>query len=164
MDKLDKIRRLRDEYEAAMDEAERLRGEYHQAIDTLHRSGATLREIADGLGISHQRVHQIVSPSTTRSRSRARAASVGAALVVAFVLGGFAVRGASPDSDRASSPAAPSGESQRSIGSLDTVVRLNPRTGQILSGTVVMLDPNTGKILALQAPDLADILEGTPRK
>jgi hypothetical protein len=164
MDTFFEIRRLRDEYEAAMDEADLLRDEYHKAIVTLHRSGATLREIADGLGISHQRVHQIVSPTTTRSRSRTRAASAGVAIVVAFVLGGIAIRSAtSPDNDRTTSSATPSIEGQRSLGSVDAVVTLNPRTGRVLAGTVAMLDPNTGKILALRASDLANFENTSPK-
>lgn len=57
---LDKLRRLRERYEAALDQAESRRAEYHQAIGELHGSGVPLREIASGLGLSHQRVHQIV--------------------------------------------------------------------------------------------------------
>lgn len=36
------------------------RGEYHAAIRRLHLGGAPLREIAEALAISHQRVQQIV--------------------------------------------------------------------------------------------------------
>jgi hypothetical protein len=36
------------------------RAEYHTAIRRLHLAGASLREIAHALGISHQRVQQIV--------------------------------------------------------------------------------------------------------
>jgi ClpX C4-type zinc finger protein len=36
------------------------RGEYHTAIRRLHLAGASLREIAQALGLSHQRVQQIV--------------------------------------------------------------------------------------------------------
>src|SRR5262245_50479338 len=50
---------------AALAEAERQvlmsRGEYHTAIRRLHQAGGSLREIADGLSLSHQRVQQIVS-------------------------------------------------------------------------------------------------------
>ncbi len=50
---------------ARMEEAERqalvARGDYHTAIRRLHLGGGSLREIADALGISHQRVQQIVS-------------------------------------------------------------------------------------------------------
>ena len=45
-------------------EAERhvqeVRGDYYGAVRTLHLAGAPLREIADALGLSHQRVQQMV--------------------------------------------------------------------------------------------------------
>ena len=50
---------------AALAEAERQvlvsRGEYYSAIRRLHLGGAPLREIAQALSVSHQRVQQIVS-------------------------------------------------------------------------------------------------------
>ncbi len=36
------------------------RADYHHAIRRLHASGGSMREIADALGLSHQRVHQII--------------------------------------------------------------------------------------------------------
>ena len=39
------------------------RGEYHTAIRRLHLAGASLREIAEALSLSHQRVQQIVNAS-----------------------------------------------------------------------------------------------------
>jgi hypothetical protein len=39
------------------------RAEYHTAVRRLHLAGASLREIADALAMSHQRVHQIVDES-----------------------------------------------------------------------------------------------------
>ena len=49
----------------ALDEAERqallARAEYHHAVRRLHLAGASLREIAESLALSHQRVQQIVS-------------------------------------------------------------------------------------------------------
>lgn len=36
------------------------RGEFNAAVVDLHRAGASMREIADALDISHQRVHQII--------------------------------------------------------------------------------------------------------
>ncbi len=41
-------------------EVERTRTEYHHAIRRLNAAGGSFREIADNLGLSHQRVHQIV--------------------------------------------------------------------------------------------------------
>jgi len=50
---------------ALLAEAERqallARAEYHTAIRRLHLGGASLREIAEALSMSHQRVQQIVS-------------------------------------------------------------------------------------------------------
>ena len=49
----------------ALAEAERQvlmsRAEYHTAIRRLHQAGGSLREIAEGLSLSHQRVQQIVN-------------------------------------------------------------------------------------------------------
>jgi hypothetical protein len=39
------------------------RAEYHSAVRRLHLAGASLREIAEALTLSHQRVHQIVDGS-----------------------------------------------------------------------------------------------------
>ncbi len=41
-------------------DAEVYRAEFHHAVRRLHLSGASLRELAGALGLSHQRVHQIV--------------------------------------------------------------------------------------------------------
>ncbi len=64
-------RDLMDELQA---EGERRRAEFHQAVRRLHSAGPSMREIAEALGLSHQRVHQIVSggeemPTSTRRRS-----------------------------------------------------------------------------------------------
>jgi hypothetical protein len=39
---------------------EHARADHHFAIARLHASGASMREIAESLGLSHQRIHQIV--------------------------------------------------------------------------------------------------------
>jgi hypothetical protein len=44
----------------AEDAAEQARANYHHAIRRLHAAGGSLREIAEALGLSHQRIHQIV--------------------------------------------------------------------------------------------------------
>jgi hypothetical protein len=41
-------------------ETERARVDYHDSIRRLHAAGGSLREIADNLALSHQRIHQIV--------------------------------------------------------------------------------------------------------
>jgi hypothetical protein len=41
-------------------DAEVFRAEFHRAVRRLHLNGASLRELAGALGLSHQRVHQIV--------------------------------------------------------------------------------------------------------
>jgi hypothetical protein len=51
----------RDKLAALEEEAERGRLAYYQAVRRLHASGATMRDIAVALGLSHQRVHQIVN-------------------------------------------------------------------------------------------------------
>lgn len=52
------------EDEARLAEAERevllKRGDYHAAVRRLHLAGASLREVAEALGVSHQRVQQMV--------------------------------------------------------------------------------------------------------
>lgn len=42
--------------------AEVARVDYHHTIRQLHAAGGSLREIAEALSLSHQRVHQIVEP------------------------------------------------------------------------------------------------------
>jgi hypothetical protein len=56
--------RARDRCVESQHEADRAQVSYQHAIRRLHASGASLREIADALGLSYQRVHQIVAPSS----------------------------------------------------------------------------------------------------
>jgi len=53
-------------------EAEVARAEFHRAVRRLQLAGASLREIADALGLSHQRVHQIVESAGGSRRWRSR--------------------------------------------------------------------------------------------
>ncbi len=54
-------RRARDRLEEVQIEAERARSWYHESVRRLYRAGGgSLREIAQALQISHQRVHQII--------------------------------------------------------------------------------------------------------
>jgi hypothetical protein len=56
--------------------AEQARADYHRAIRRLHAAGGSLREIAEALRLSHQRVHQIIDdaaePTPRWWRRRAR--------------------------------------------------------------------------------------------
>jgi hypothetical protein len=48
---------------AAQDQADIAKAVYHHSVLRLHRAGGSMREIAEALKISHQRVHQIVEQS-----------------------------------------------------------------------------------------------------
>lgn len=43
-----------------LDQAELAKADYHRAVRQLHLAGGSLREIAEALDLSHQRVHQMV--------------------------------------------------------------------------------------------------------
>jgi hypothetical protein len=53
-------------------DAEVARAEFHRAVRRLHLRGASLRELADALQLSHQRVHQIVEAAGGARRWRRR--------------------------------------------------------------------------------------------
>lgn len=57
-------RQARDRSIAMQRDAERAQVAYQHLIRRLHADGGTLREIADALGLSYQRVHQIVDVSS----------------------------------------------------------------------------------------------------
>lgn len=59
----------RDTFAAQQEEAERGRLAYYQAVRRLHASGASMRDIAEALGVSHQRVHQIVNGGGQMART-----------------------------------------------------------------------------------------------
>jgi hypothetical protein len=48
----------------------RAKVDYHQAIRRLHAAGGSLREIAEALRLSHQRVHQIIDEAGEPTRRR----------------------------------------------------------------------------------------------
>lgn len=61
------LRQARQARDRAFDlqyEADQAQVGYQHAIKRLHAAGASLREIAEGLGLSYQRVHQIVDPGS----------------------------------------------------------------------------------------------------
>ena len=53
-------------------DAEVARAEFHRAVRRLHLHGASLRELADALQLSHQRIHQIVDAAGGARRWRSR--------------------------------------------------------------------------------------------
>lgn len=179
MDRLGRIRELRDAYESALDDAERLRDEYHREIVKLHRSGMSLREIAEGLGISHQRVHQIVSPLEEKPRSRKarRVAAGGAIAALALIVGvgsGVLMSRSSlgPSNEPARPPterAVPADESvvgfcvvvDSPSGSTFATFTLVARCGaeMVRSGSVVALDPDNGDVLAVSGVTRAQTLQ-----
>jgi hypothetical protein len=63
--------------------AEVARAEFHRAVRRLQLAGGSLREIAEALGLSHQRVHQIVE-SAGGSRSWRNRAGSGRLLACSF--------------------------------------------------------------------------------
>jgi hypothetical protein len=69
---LGEARSSRDRMLEAQHELERARADYGHAIRRLHAEGGSLREIAESLGLSHQRVHQIVEGEGRRARKGQR--------------------------------------------------------------------------------------------
>ncbi|HSK15625.1 MAG TPA: Clp protease N-terminal domain-containing protein [Gaiellaceae bacterium] len=67
---LREARGSRDRMLEAQHQLERARADYNHAIRRLHAEGGSLREIAEDLGLSHQRVHQIVDGGEGRPSHR----------------------------------------------------------------------------------------------
>ncbi len=76
----------RAKFEARLDEMDVAKERYYETLRRLYKAGMPLREIAEAVGVSHQRVHQIVGEEPTRSRVRRavtkRARAGGAALLL----------------------------------------------------------------------------------
>jgi ClpX C4-type zinc finger len=62
--------RAKEELAVAEHAAYRAKVHYHQAIRGLHAAGGSLREIAEALRMSHQRVHQIINEAAEATRRR----------------------------------------------------------------------------------------------
>ena len=60
--------RAREQLAVSQHAAERARADYYQAIRRLHAAGWSLREIAEALRLSHQRVHQIIDEAAEPAR------------------------------------------------------------------------------------------------
>jgi hypothetical protein len=62
--------RAKEQLAVAQHAAYQAKVEYHQAIRQLHAAGGSLREIAEALRMSHQRVHQIIEEAAEPTRRR----------------------------------------------------------------------------------------------
>ena len=62
--------RAKEQLAVAQHAAYRAKVDYHQAIYRLHAAGGSLREIAEALRMSHQRVHQIIDEAAEPTRRR----------------------------------------------------------------------------------------------
>lgn len=69
---LREARQARDRLIAAQHEVDAARADYHHAIRRLCAAGGSMREIAEALGLSHQRVHQIVDEAPPLAVGRRR--------------------------------------------------------------------------------------------
>jgi hypothetical protein len=167
MDKFDRVREVRDQYENALDEAEKLRAEYHREVLKLHRSGMSLREIAQELGISHQRVHQIVGVSEPSPKKWGRTAG-GVAVAVLLLASGFVISALVRDGDGPVAQFVPTARtpspSERPCTitvtpSSPKAIRRLPAAGSAMArslaalpgschGDATILDPKTGKVIA----------------
>ena len=65
---LNEARELRSRLLELQHDADRAKLDYHHAIRRLHAAGGSLREIAEALRMSHQRVHQIIDEASEPAR------------------------------------------------------------------------------------------------
>jgi hypothetical protein len=82
---LDDIKRSRSRFEALQDHVEEAKERYYEDVRALHADGMSVRDIADHVGVSHQRVHQILGMGKARRDSKL-AKRLGAAGII-FALG-----------------------------------------------------------------------------
>ncbi len=68
---LAKARTARERLVSLQHDAEIAQADYHYAIRVLHAGGGSMREIADALDLSHQRVHQVVDAGDPAAGRRA---------------------------------------------------------------------------------------------
>jgi hypothetical protein len=87
---LERVRSARADYEAKQDDVQTARERYYDAVRALNQTGMSLREVAEALGLSHQRVHQMVGESADSStkllRAARKAAKAGGALLLVLAV------------------------------------------------------------------------------
>src|SRR5919106_5660940 len=67
---INEVKAARADFEARLDDLDVAKERYYETVRRLYKAGMPLREIAEAVGVSHQRVHQIVGEEQTRSRVR----------------------------------------------------------------------------------------------
>jgi hypothetical protein len=93
VDPVQRVKKLREEYERAMDAAESRRVAYHEAVlELIEHGGTPLREFAEELGLSHEHVHQIVREKP-KPRQRRNLALLAGAVLSVLVLAGATLGG-----------------------------------------------------------------------
>ena len=71
VDPVERVEKLRDEYERALEAAEARRLAYHEALlDLIERGGPHLHELAEDLGLLDRRLHQAALPAPPLPRRR----------------------------------------------------------------------------------------------
>ena len=94
---VDDVKEARAEFEARLDDMDVAKERYYETVRRLYKAGMPLREIAEAVGVSHQRVHQIVGEEPKRVRRVAkRARAGGAALVLVLAAGLWAASTGEP--------------------------------------------------------------------
>jgi hypothetical protein len=92
------VKEARAEFEARLDDMDVAKERYYETVRRLYKAGMPLREIAEAVGVSHQRVHQIVGeePKRVRRVVTKRARAGGAALIVVLAVSLWAARSSEP--------------------------------------------------------------------
>ena len=84
------VKEARADFEARLDDLDVAKGRYYDAVRRLYEHGMPLRDIANAVGVSHQRVHQIVGDQRTGGRVRGtvgkHARAGGAAVLIVLVV------------------------------------------------------------------------------
>jgi hypothetical protein len=83
------VKEARAEFETRLDDMDVAKERYYETVRRLYKAGMPLREIAEAVGVSHQRVHQIVGEEPTRSRVTAKRARAGGAAVILVLAAGW---------------------------------------------------------------------------
>jgi hypothetical protein len=152
---LDAVKKARAEFEVRQDEVQVAKDAYYRAVRRLHESGMPLREVADALGLSHQRVHQMIAESQDVRKARLarrarRAAGAAGALLIAvglvvgawvwFGFDGDDVRPRSTASERLAESPAPQHERVDLHTRFEELQRVHRRLSRAIEGDDVVIE------------------------